>query len=155
MSILENYLKEFKGCVIIVSHDRFFLDNTVDRVFAFEGNGIVKDFPGNYTDYRLYKSAKEESEKDKSDVSNQKEKNITWKNVDNNKKRLTYLERREFESLEAEIEELTTEKNNLEKLFSNGELNSEQLEAASQRYQFLKSELDEKELRWLELSEKS
>lgn len=149
LGILEDYLAEFKGCVIVVSHDRFFLDSIVDHMFVFEGNGVIKDFPGNYTEYRAY--IKENA--DKAAVTEHQAKPTTEKVRTERKIKLTYSERKEFEALTAELEKLNAEKIELEQLFNSGEVISD-MDAKSRRYSDLTAIIDEKEMRWLELSEK-
>ena len=153
LEILEDYLQKFKGCVIIVSHDRFFMDRTVDHLFVFEGNGRIKDFPGNYSEYREWKSLQKEE-----DVAVKEKKSIQRKSQDDNRqksKRLTFNERKEFESLSVEIESLETEKKTLEAELSSGQISDyEQVTEKSKRISEIIGLLDEKEMRWLELSEK-
>lgn len=149
LGILEDYLAEFKGCVIVVSHDRFFLDSIVDHMFVFEGNGVIKDFPGNYTEYRAY--IKENA--DKAAVTEHQAKPTTEKVRNERKIKLTYSERKEFEALTVELEKLNAEKIELEQLFNSGEVISD-MDAKSRRYSDLTAIIDEKEMRWLELSEK-
>ena len=152
LEILEDYLSKFKGCVIIVSHDRFFMDKTVEHLFVFEGNGVVKDFPGNYSDYREWKTAHEKELLQKTKLENQVKSETDRKQRDKSNK-MTFKEKREFESLEKEIGELNEEKEQIESLFQSG-ADAEEIMQKSQRYEEVKSLLDEKELRWLELSEK-
>lgn len=148
LGILEEYLADFKGCAIIISHDRYFLDNIVDHLFVMEGEGVVKDFPGNYTEYRAFRS--EQMDKtDEKKKSQPKEKQRTER-----PERMTFKERKEFEALTAEIETLTAERDTLEALFNSGET-IEDVATKAARYEELRTILDEKELRWLELSEKS
>ena len=153
LEILEDYLQKFKGCVIIVSHDRFFMDRTVDHLFVFEGNGRIKDFPGNYSEYREWKSLQKEE-----DVAVKEKKSIQRKSQDDNRqksKRLTFNERKEFESLSVEIESLESEKKTLEDELSSGQIpDYEQVTEKSKRISEIIGLLDEKEMRWLELSEK-
>lgn len=149
LGILEDYLAEFKGCVIVVSHDRFFLDSIVDHMFVFEGNGVIKDFPGNYTEYRAY--IKENA--DKAAVTEHQAKPTTEKVRTERKIKLTYSERKEFEALTVELEKLNAEKIELEQLFNSGEVISD-MDTKSRRYSDLTAIIDEKEMRWLELSEK-
>lgn len=153
LEILEDYLQKFKGCVIIVSHDRFFMDRTVDHLFVFEGNGRIKDFPGNYSEYREWKSLQKEE-----DVAVKEKKSIQRKSQDDNSqksKRLTFNERKEFESLSVEIESLESEKKTLEAELSSGQISDyEQVTEKSKRISEIIGLLDEKEMRWLELSEK-
>lgn len=150
LGILEEYLSEFKGCLIVVSHDRYFLDNIVDHIFVMEGDGIVKDFPGTYSEYAQWhreQEAARQREEDSSRPSPQRPK--ADKPV-----RMTYKERKEFESLADEIDALTAEKAALEDKFNSGE-QMDDVAAMSVRYEEVKTLLDEKELRWLELSEKA
>ncbi|MDY6412451.1 MAG: ABC-F family ATP-binding cassette domain-containing protein [Bacteroidales bacterium] len=152
LEILEDYLSKFNGCVIIVSHDRFFMDRTVDHTFVFLGNGVVKDFPGNYSEYRAWKEhhvriAAEQARA----VAKPKEK-VQYNTRDNSNK-LTYKEKRELENLTAEIEDLTAEKESLDALFASGEVITD-MDIKSARYSELQALLEEKEMRWLELSEK-
>lgn len=149
LGILEEYLCNFKGCLIVISHDRYFLDNIVDHLFVFEGNGIIKDFPGNYSDYRNWKN---EFDKENKETSKPKEKTIDKPKTERQAK-MTFKERKEFEQLTIDIEELTTEKDTLDKLFNSGQEIPDILEKSA-RYNELKEILDEKEMRWLELSEK-
>ena len=149
LGILEEYLCNFKGCLIVISHDRYFLDNIVDHLFVFEGNGIIKDFPGNYSDYRNWKN---EFDKENKETSKPKEKTIDKPKTERQAK-MTFKERKEFEQLTIDIEELTTEKDALDKLFNSGQEIPDILEKSA-RYNELKEILDEKEMRWLELSEK-
>lgn len=149
LGILENYLKSYKGCLIIISHDRFFLDSTIDHLFAFEGNGIIKDFPGNYSEYKQW-----QRERDAALASLAKQEKKESETIDRRTertRRLTFKEQRELEALSTEIDALNVEKSMLEKVFS-GETAGDVNEAAK-RYDTVKSMLDEKELRWLELSE--
>ncbi len=149
LGILEDYLESFNGCLIVVSHDRFFLDSIVDHLFVFEGDGVVRDFPGNYSDYRAQKDSEEKSSAVKSQPSVDKR---PQRVRDDNK--MTYKERIEFEKLSTEIDQLTAECSQLDKLFQSGG-SAEEIDKASVRYQQIKQLLDEKEMRWLELSEKS
>ena len=149
LGILEEYLCNFKGCVIVISHDRYFLDNIVDHLFVFEGNGIVKDFPGNYSDYRKWR---EEFIKENKEIEKPKEKVIEKPKTERQAK-MTFKERKEFEQLTIEIEQLTAEKDSLDTLFNSGEEILDIIEKSA-RYNELKEILDEKEMRWLELSEK-
>ena len=149
LGILEEYLCNFKGCLIVISHDRYFLDNIIDHLFVFEGNGVIKDFPGNYNDYRNWKN---EFDKENKEASKPKEKTNEKPKTERQAK-MTFKERKEFEQLAIEIEELTTEKEFLDKLFNSGQEIPDILEKSA-RYNELKDILDEKEMRWLELSEK-
>lgn len=153
LGILEEYLCDFKGCVIVISHDRYFLDNIADHLFVMEGNGVIKDFPGNYSDYRAYLDSIK-SEKEKAEKSSKPQKPEKTRS-ESQAKRLTFKERREFEQLEGEIEELTAEKKLLEEFFASGASASpDEFKTKNQRYNEINGLLDEKEMRWLELSEK-
>ena len=152
LEILEEYLSQFNGCVIIVSHDRFFMDRTVDHTFVFTRDGHVKDFPGNYSEYRAWKQRHEqEAALQAKEQAVVKPKENTWANR-SDQKRLTYKEQRELEQLSADIEALNREKAELDALFASGET-LDDVTAKAARYQEIKDLLDEKELRWLELSE--
>ena len=151
LEILEEYLSKFHGCVIIISHDRFFMDKTVDHLFVFEGDGRIKDFPGNYSDFRDWKTLKEKEVAKES--NNRSPKSIATRSQRDNSNKMTFKEKKEFETLEKEIETLTNEKNKIEEIFQTGASPDEMLKLSS-RYEEIKDCLDEKELRWLELSEK-
>ncbi len=149
LGILEEYLCNFKGCVIVISHDRYFLDNIIDHLFVFEGNGVVKDFPGNYSDYRKWR---EEFIKENKEAEKPKER-VVEKPKTERQAKMTFKERKEFEQLTAEIEQLSKEKDSLDTLFNSGQEIPDIIEKSA-RYNELKEILDEKEMRWLELSEK-
>ena len=156
LGILEDYLREFKGCVIVISHDRFFLDSIVDHLFVMEGNGVIKDFPGNYTDYRNY--LKEQAKATQAAAkavatSSAQQDGQTSRRVNERPQRLTFKERKELEALTKEIDEKKKKKASLEALFNSGEELTDIAEKAK-RYNELKDILDEKEMRWLELSDK-
>lgn len=154
LEILEDYLSKFSGCLIVISHDRFFMDRCVDHTFVFMGDGVIKDFPGNYSEYRAWKEAHEKEEataqKQKAESKPAKPRN---NNRDNSQK-LTFKEKREFEELTESIDRLTKEKEELFNLFNSGEQIDEVATKAS-RFEEVKDLLDEMELRWLELSEKN
>ena len=151
LEILEEYLSQFNGCVIIVSHDRFFMDRTVDHTFVFTGQGHVKDFPGNYSEYRAWKQRHEqEAAQLAKEQETAKPKENTWANR-SEQKRLSYKEQRELEQLNADMEALNKEKAELDALFASGETLDDVATKAA-RYQVVKDLLDEKEMRWLELS---
>lgn len=151
LNVLEDYLQSFSGNVIIVSHDRYFLDKIVDHLFVFEGNGMIKDFPGNYSIYREYE--KEKASKEIEIVKEAKEKKTIKPKTDYSKK-LSFKEKQEFENLEIELDNLNREKEELETEVSSGQLSSDDLISKSQRVGVLIDLIDEKEMRWLELSEK-
>ncbi len=149
LQVLEEYLQSFKGCVIVVSHDRYFMDKVVDHLLVFEGQGDIRDFPGNYSDYRNWKAVRAEREKEKVKLVEEKTQRVRL----NDKRRMSFKERKEFESLEQEIAALELEKKNIEQELCSGTLSVEQLTEKSKRLPVLTNELDEKSMRWLELSE--
>ena len=161
LNILEEYLKEFNGSLIIVSHDRHFLDKLVDHLFIFCGDGVVKDFIGSYSEYREYikeyeaeqKSAARAEEKAAKEKAAKEAAKATPQEAPAKKKKLTFKEQREFEQLERDLESLAAEKADLEAKLSSGTLPFDQLQTASERIGQLINLIDEKELRWLELSE--
>lgn len=150
LQIFEEYLADFPGCVIIVSHDRYFMDKVVDHLLVFKGNGVVKDFPGNYTQYREWLSLKS---KDEIKAEGKKESPARQRlHKENN--RMSYKERVEYNQLEKDIAALETERKKIEEELCSGELSIDELTEKSKRLPVLKEELDLKEMRWLELSEK-
>ena len=154
LEILEDYLSKFSGCLIVISHDRFFMDRCVDHTFVFMGDGVIKDFPGNYSEYRAWKEA---HEKEEATVQKQKAVSKPTKPRNNNRdnsQKLTFKEKREFEELTESIERLTKEKEELFNLFNSGEQIDDVATKAS-RFEEVIDLLDEMELRWLELSEKN
>lgn len=154
LEILEDYLSKFSGCLIVISHDRFFMDRCVDHTFVFMGDGVIKDFPGNYSEYRAWKEA---HQKEEATVQKQKAESKPAKPRNNNRdnsQKLTFKEKREFEDLTESIERLTKEKEELFNLFNSGEQIDDVATKAS-RFEEVKDLLDEMELRWLELSEKN
>ena len=154
LEILEEYLSKFSGCLIVISHDRFFMDRCVDHTFVFMGDGVIKDFPGNYSEYRAWKEA---HEKEEATVQKQKAESKPAKPRSNNRdksQKLTFKEKREFEELTESIERLTKEKEELFNLFNSGEQIDDVATKAS-RFEEVIDLLDEMELRWLELSEKN
>ena len=155
LNVLEEYLSGFRGCVIVVSHDRYFMDKVVDHIFEYKGEGNIKDFPGNYTQLR---DKQEDMEKQQTALKAAKiqDQGITSKTSAPKEKKpgLTFKEKREFESLSAEIEKLENEKTQIESEISSGNLNAEDLYAHSTRHGEIIKILDDKEMRWLELSEK-
>ena len=157
LNVLEEYLRNFKGCVIIVSHDRYFMDKVVDHLLVFRGQADIKDFPGNYTQYREWKTVQDQQEKEAQAALQAK--NAAPSPAKSNriateqKKKLTFKERKEFEALEAEIPQLEQEKADLEAEMSSGTLSPDDLLAKSQRIAVVMEAIDEKTMRWLELSE--
>ncbi|MDE5795885.1 MAG: ATP-binding cassette domain-containing protein, partial [Muribaculaceae bacterium] len=163
LAVLEDYLANFKGCVIVVSHDRFFLDRIVDHLFVFKGNGVVKDFPGDYSTYRhcVQQEEKElraaEAERQRLEAERQQrrgEEPTTDMRQRDRKVRLTYKEKKEMEELEILIEKLYSEKSALESEMSSGTMGHEALTAAGQRMEAIIAETDEAEMRLLELMDK-
>lgn len=155
LQILEEYLQDFPGCVIVVSHDRYFMDKVIDHLLVFKGEGEVKDFPGNYTQYRNFQKMKSKEEAQQTPIrkSNAAEENTKKDYHNNTKRKMSFKEKREYEQLTERISQLEEEKNNIEGLLCSGTLSIEELTKKSKRLPLLKEELDELEFRWLELSE--
>lgn len=151
LQVLENYLQDFPGCVIVISHDRYFMDKVVDHILVFKGEGEIQDFPGNYTQFREWNSLKSVEQK----PEEKKEKPVTKDYRNNEKKKLSYKEKREFEALDEDITKLEQQIKVLEEEICSGNLTVEELTAKSMLLPTLKEELDEKSMRWLELSELS
>ena len=152
LSILEEYLQDFPGCVIVVSHDRFFMDRVVDHLLVFKGDGVINDFPGNYSQYREWSALQsKETEKAKDNESKEKKTAASYRN--DTRRKLSFKEKREFEQLEKEIASLEAERKTLEEQLCSGTLSVDELTEKSRRLPMLKEELEEKEMRWLELSE--
>lgn len=151
LGILEDYLAKFKGCVIVISHDRFFLDSIADHLFVLEGDGRVKDFPGTYSEYRQW--SEEQARQAAREAAESKEKAAPERPRHQQVVKLTFKERRELEALTAELEQLNAEKKSLDDLFASGQ-EIPDIAAKSNRYTELTAIIDEKEMRWLELSEK-
>ena len=168
LQILEEYLQDFPGCVIVVSHDRYFLDKVVDHLLVFRGEGEIKDFPGNYTQYREWQKLED---KKSAELKEAAQKATASRNGNNaptpsptgksqrdpnaapQKRKMTFKEKQEFAQLEKDIEALTAEKESIETALSSGSVSVEQITEMSKRLPILNEELDEKEMRWLELSE--
>ena len=156
LQILEEYLADFPGCVIVVSHDRYFMDKVVDHLLVFKGNGEIQDFPGNYTQYRQWLAMKTKSE-----AEQQQKKNVTSTGKSTGRRdgnedkprKLTYKERMEMERLEKEIGQLEEEQKSIEDALCSGTLDVDALTDKSKRLAAIKDEIDEKSMRWLELSE--
>ena len=155
LQILEEYLQDFPGCVIVVSHDRYFMDKVVDHLLVFRGNGEIRDFPGNYTQYRQWSALQSQTDsapkkaKEPATVQEAPER----KDRQETKRKFTYKEKREFEQLEHDIAALEEEQRQLEEALCGGTLSVEKITEISKRLPLLKDELDEKSMRWLELSE--
>ena len=154
LQILEEYLQDFAGCVIVVSHDRYFMDKVVDHLLVFKGDGAIKDFPGNYTQYRQWSALQsKEEEKTEKKKNTQKTSATTEREPNSRPRRLSFKEQREMQQLEKDIEALEAEQRKLEEELCSGKLSVEELTEKSIRLPKLKEELDEKSFRWLELSE--
>ena len=152
LEVLEEYLQDFPGCVIIVSHDRFFMDKIVDHLLVFQGEGEIKDFPGNYSQFREWQQLKPKEENNaKTGASDEKKEKREF--VGEQRRKKTYKEKREFEQLEKDIAALEAEQQQIEQELCSGNLSIEQLTEKSKRLPIIKEELEEKEMRWLELSE--
>ena len=156
LQVLEEYLQDFAGCVIVVSHDRYFMDKVVDHLLVFKGEGEIQDFPGNYTQYREWcrlqpKTEGEGAEKKATKPTAKEQPSATQKKE--GKRKMTYKEKREYEQLTKELEQLENEQKTLEKALCSGQLSVEELTDKSKRLPEIKDEIDEKEMRWLELAE--
>ncbi len=150
LNVLEDFLENFPGCLIVVSHDRYFLDNLVDSIFVFEGDGKIKNFPGNYTEYQEKKAAEKSQEKKSARQTSLPEQNTP---VASEKKKLTWKEQRELEALEIIIAELESKKHSTMELLNSGTLSAEELQKKAKDYAEIEKQLEEKENRWLELSQ--
>lgn len=153
LEVLEEYLQDFPGCVIIVSHDRFFMDKIVDHLLVFRGEGEIKDFPGNYTQFREWESLKPKELTDNKNNTSDTEKKEKHEFVGEQRRKKTYKEKCEFERLEKEIAALEEEQKSIEEALCSGTLPIDELTEKSKRLPIIKDELEEKEMRWLELSE--
>ena len=153
LNVLEEYLQNFKGCVIVVSHDRYFMDKVVDHMLVFNGQADIRDFPGNYTQYRDWKEEKARLEKEKEKEASKPQEDKTAKVRLNEKRRMSFKEKREFEQLEQEIATLEDEKKTIEAALCSGTLSVEELTEKSKRLPEITDLIDEKTMRWLELSE--
>lgn len=156
LQVLEEYLQDFAGCVIVVSHDRYFMDKVVDHLLVFKGEGEIQDFPGNYTQYREWcrlqpKTEGEGAEKKDTKPTAKEQPSATQKKE--GKRKMTYKEKREYEQLTKELEQLENEQKTLEEALCSGQLSVEELTEKSKRLPEIKDEIDEKEMRWLELAE--
>lgn len=156
LQVLEEYLQDFAGCVIVVSHDRYFMDKVVDHLLVFKGEGEIQDFPGNYTQYREWcrlqpKTEGEGAEKKATKSTAKEQPSATQKKE--GKRKMTYKEKREYEQLTKELEQLENEQKTLEEALCSGQLSVEELTEKSKRLPEIKDEIDEKEMRWLELAE--
>ncbi len=156
LQVLEEYLRNFSGCVIVVSHDRYFMDKVADHLLVFEGEGKIRNFPSSYSDYLTWSELKAQNEAEERAAKAEKERKTAPK-VEPTKPtstKLTYMERKEYEALEGQLEELEIEKSDIESALSSGALNIDELTAKSERISQLITEIDDKTMRWLELSER-
>ena len=151
LNVLENFLLDFPGCLIVVSHDRYFMDKIVDHLFVFRGNAIIEDFPGNYSDYRIYENSRE-PEKPKITADTSSKTKTSWKK--DKKTVLSYNEQKEYNRIERDLKKLEVQKKDIEQLFNNGALEGDKINEESQKLQKIISDIEEREMRWLELSEK-
>tara|TARA_R110002049_G_scaffold3795_5_gene27673 strand:+ start:151644 stop:153506 length:1863 start_codon:yes stop_codon:yes gene_type:complete len=148
LNVLESFLLDFPGCIIVVSHDRYFMDKVVDHLFVFRGDGVIEDFPGNYTDYRVY----EDSQPAISTVSEDKKEKESWKQ--NDAKKLSYNEEKELKNIESKLKSLAYDKKELEDKFHNPDLSQDDINKLSEKLQNIMDTIEEKEERWFELSSK-
>lgn len=151
LQVLEEYLQDFPGCVIIVSHDRYFMDKVIDHLLVFEGEGKITDFPGNYTQYREWSHLKSKEEAEKTNKPKETKSKADYHHE--SRRKMSFKEKREFEQLEKEIEQLETECKHIEESLCSGNLSVEELTEKSKQLPILKAQLDEKSMRWLELAE--
>ncbi|WP_372795441.1 ABC-F family ATP-binding cassette domain-containing protein [Lutibacter sp.] len=147
LNVLEDFLLDFPGCLLVVSHDRYFMDKIVDHLFVFQGDGIIEDFPGNYSDYRVYEDSKPKEESVSIQKEDTREKNTTVV-------KLSFKEKKEFEAIDGKIEALNTQKSEIEAKFLDSTLSGEEINELSIKLQEISSEIDKKEERWFELSSK-
>jgi len=149
LNVLENFLLDFPGCLIVVSHDRYFMDKIVDHLFVFKGNGVIEDFPGNYTDYRVYESSRIEEERENKAPSTEKQEN-NWRDTSGGK--LSYLEQKEYKQLEKDIQKLEEKKESLQNKFADPELDGNAIDQLSIELKEVTDAIDAKTERWFELS---
>lgn len=148
LNVLESFLMDYPGCIMVVSHDRYFMDKIVDHLFVFQGDGVIDDFPGNYSDYRTYEDSKPPETKIET-TSNEKK---IWKKDSNSN--LSYNEQREYKNIESKLKSLEHDKKELESKFNNPDLQSDEIQNLSNQLQTILDEIEEKEMRWFELTEK-
>jgi ATP-binding cassette subfamily F protein uup len=148
LNVLESFLLDFPGCLLVVSHDRYFMDKIVDHLFVFRGEGEIEDFPGNYSDFRAYEDSAEP--KSLSSVSTEK---VNWKQQ-NTTSGLSFNEQKEFNKIEREIKDLELEKKQIEQLFADGKIADDAIEKKANELQVIIKKLEDKEERWFELSSK-
>lgn len=153
LGVLENFLGDFPGCLVMVSHDRYFMDRLVDHLFVFEGEGAIRDFPGNYSNYRLSLNAREETQKPSSHTEDKQKVVPSKKQTAGEKRKLSFNEKREWENLQAELADLESERKKLSDQMNSGDLSYDELTRTAERVSKIGILLDQKEMRWLELSE--
>ena len=147
LNVLENFLLDYPGCLLVVSHDRYFMDKIVDHLFVFRGEGEIEDFPGNYSDFRAYEDSVEP-------IKEEPKEKVNWKENQPKKAGLSFNEQKEYAKIEREIKDLEYKKKEIEDLFSAGTLSDEELVVKGVDLQKIIDALEEKEMRWFELSEK-
>ena len=147
LNVLENFLLDFPGCLLVVSHDRYFMDKIVDHLFVFRGDAVIEDFPGNYSDFRVYEDSKPTKESTNIPKVDTRVKTVT-------KAKLSFKEKKEYDAIESDIEGLTSQKSDIEASFLDGNLSGEEINELSKKIQEINSEIDQKEERWFELSSK-
>jgi ATP-binding cassette subfamily F protein uup len=150
LNVLENFLLDYPGCLLVVSHDRYFMDKIVDHLFVFRGEGEIEDFPGNYSDFRSYEDSAEPVKEEKAENSTTKN---NWKEQQS-KKSLSFNEQKEFQKIEREIKDLEYQKKQIEQEFSEGKVSDDKIETKANELQKIIKSLEEKEERWFELSSK-
>ena len=151
LNVLESFLLDFPGCLIVVSHDRYFMDKIVDHLFVFQGDGVIEDFPGNYTDYRVYESSKVAEDRQNNNGSSEKSEKTSWKEKDSSGK-LSYLEQKEYKQLEKDIQKLEEKKETLQNSFVNPDLSGDEINQLSIELKEIADAIEEKTERWFELS---
>jgi ATP-binding cassette subfamily F protein uup len=151
LNVLESFLLDFPGCLIVVSHDRYFMDKIVDHLFVFKGNGVIEDFPGNYTDYRVYESSKIAEERENKGNASEKSEKTHWKEKDNSGK-LSYMEQKEYKQLEKDIQKLEEQKEVLQNKFTDPDLSGDEINQLSIELKEVSDAIEEKTERWFELS---
>jgi ATP-binding cassette subfamily F protein uup len=154
LSVLENFLSEFQGCLLIVSHDRYFMDRLIDHMFVFEGDGVITDFPGNYTDYRISEKTKDKNKDEPKTAEVTTAPTILATPVAPEKKKRSFKEQREFEQIESTLAKLEDVKIALTHKMATPNISYDELMQAGKRMEDITSEIEQKEIRWLELSEK-
>ncbi|MBF6607231.1 MAG: ABC transporter ATP-binding protein, partial [Flavobacterium sp.] len=148
LNVLESFLLDYPGCLLVVSHDRYFMDKIVDHLFVFRGEGVIEDFPGNYSDFRAYEDSADVQQKEDNKVEKK-----AWKQ-NNPTGNLTFNEQKEFQKIEKEIKDLELQKIGIEKMFTNGQVGDADIERRAHELQVLIKNIESKEARWFELSAK-